>query len=146
MSSRTRRGRERAQPATILCPRLSRRNGVHGCARARTQRAVSGGRAASAATMSFSSTGPGSAMRTTTRPGSSTRPSERWFGHVPWELRTGGCSQLPPPDCLFCRLVAEGDHLHAADGFVAIRDISPAAEAHLLVLPELHIDTVRDMA
>ena len=50
---------------------------------------------------------------------------------------------MPQPDCLFCRLVAEGDHVHAAEGFVAIRDIAPAAETHLLVLPERHIDTFR---
>jgi histidine triad (HIT) family protein len=53
-----------------------------------------------------------------------------------------------PPDssCLFCRLVAEGDHVHAADGFVAIRDIKPVAETHLLVLPERHVDTFRDVS
>jgi histidine triad (HIT) family protein len=41
--------------------------------------------------------------------------------------------------------VAEGDHLHAADGFVAIRDIAPKAPVHLLVLPERHLDTFRDV-
>ena len=50
-----------------------------------------------------------------------------------------------PENCLFCRLVAEGDHVHAADGFVAIRDINPIAETHLLVLPERHVDTFRDI-
>jgi histidine triad (HIT) family protein len=50
------------------------------------------------------------------------------------------------PDCLFCRLVAGGDHVHAAGGFVAIRDISPKADTHLLVLPERHVDTFRDVA
>jgi len=52
----------------------------------------------------------------------------------------------PPESCLFCKLVAEGDHVHAADGFVAIRDISPLAETHLLVLPERHVDTFREVA
>jgi histidine triad (HIT) family protein len=53
---------------------------------------------------------------------------------------------LPPePDCLFCRLVEEGDHVHVADGFVAIRDISPKAPVHLLVLPARHVDTFRDV-
>ena len=52
---------------------------------------------------------------------------------------------MPPDDCLFCRLVREGDHVHAADGFVAIRDINPQAETHLLVLPERHVDTFRDI-
>jgi histidine triad (HIT) family protein len=42
--------------------------------------------------------------------------------------------------------VREGDHVHAADGFVAIRDINPKAETHLLVLPERHVDTFRDVA
>ena len=51
----------------------------------------------------------------------------------------------PEPDCLFCRLVEEGDHVHAADGFVAIRDISPKAPVHLLVLPARHVDTFRDV-
>ena len=49
------------------------------------------------------------------------------------------------PDCLFCRLVADGDHIHAAEGFVAIRDIAPAAETHLLVLPARHVDTLREI-
>jgi histidine triad (HIT) family protein len=49
------------------------------------------------------------------------------------------------PDCLFCRLVAEGDHVNRAEGFVAIRDINPKAPVHLLVLPEHHVDTLRDV-
>jgi histidine triad (HIT) family protein len=49
------------------------------------------------------------------------------------------------PDCLFCRLAREGDHVYAADGFVAIRDIDPKAATHLLVLPEQHVDTFRDV-
>jgi histidine triad (HIT) family protein len=53
---------------------------------------------------------------------------------------------LPPdPDCLFCMLVRKGDHVHAADGFVAIRDIAPKAPTHLLVLPERHVDTFREV-
>jgi hypothetical protein len=34
---------------------------------------------------------------------------------------------LPRDDCLFCRLVRDGDHVNAADGFVAIPDIAPKA-------------------
>jgi len=54
---------------------------------------------------------------------------------------------LPSPrdDCLFCRLVAEGDHVHRDEGFVAIRDIHPMAETHLLVLPERHVDSFKDV-
>jgi histidine triad (HIT) family protein len=54
---------------------------------------------------------------------------------------------LPEPhdDCLFCKLVRDGDHVRAADGFVAIRDINPQAPVHLLVLPERHVDTFREV-
>jgi histidine triad (HIT) family protein len=52
---------------------------------------------------------------------------------------------LPPEDCLFCRLVAEGDHVRKGDGLVAIRDINPLAETHLLVLPERHVETFKDI-
>ncbi len=49
-------------------------------------------------------------------------------------------------DCLFCRLVAEGDHVRKADGFVAVRDINPKAETHLLVIPEKHVPTFREIS
>lgn len=71
-----------------------------------------------------------------------------------WRI-ANGCSRtasrrrgfsLSQPDCLFCKLVGNGDHVHAADGFVAIRDIDPKAETHLLVLPARHVDTLRDVA
>ena len=52
---------------------------------------------------------------------------------------------MPPDDCLFCTLVREGDHVHASNGFVAIRDIAPKAPTHLLVLPERHVDTFREV-
>jgi histidine triad (HIT) family protein len=48
-------------------------------------------------------------------------------------------------DCLFCTLVREGDHVATADGYVAIHDINPQADTHLLVLPERHVDTFRDV-
>ena len=35
--------------------------------------------------------------------------------------------------------------MHAADGFVAIRDINPQADTHLLVLPERHVDSFREV-
>ena len=35
--------------------------------------------------------------------------------------------------------------MHAADGLVAIRDIAPKAPTHLLVIPERHVDTFRDV-
>jgi histidine triad (HIT) family protein len=51
-----------------------------------------------------------------------------------------------PDDCLFCKLVREGDHVATADGFVAIRDINPRAETHLLVLPERHVPSFREVS
>jgi histidine triad (HIT) family protein len=48
-------------------------------------------------------------------------------------------------ECLFCRLVRDGDHVAVGEGFVAIRDVNPQAETHLLVLPERHVDSLRDV-
>ncbi len=52
---------------------------------------------------------------------------------------------LPPEDCLFCTLYREGDHVGRAEGFVAVRDINPQADTHLLVIPERHVDTFREI-
>jgi histidine triad (HIT) family protein len=54
-------------------------------------------------------------------------------------------SSVSQPDCLFCRLYAEGDHVRKADGFAAVRDIAPKAPVHLLVIPERHVDTFREI-
>ncbi len=51
----------------------------------------------------------------------------------------------PPDDCLFCTLVRDGDHVHSADGFVAVNDINPKAPVHVLVIPERHVDTFREI-
>ena len=54
---------------------------------------------------------------------------------------------MPPREgCLFCTLVRDATHENAADGFVAIADINPQAPVHLLVLPERHVDSFRDVA
>jgi histidine triad (HIT) family protein len=50
-----------------------------------------------------------------------------------------------PSDCLFCNLVQEGDHIRTADGFVAVRDIAPKAPTHLLVIPERHLASFREI-
>ena len=46
-------------------------------------------------------------------------------------------------DCLFCRIV-EGDVpaeiVHESPATVAFRDINPAAEVHVLVVPRRHIE------
>lgn len=49
-------------------------------------------------------------------------------------------------DCLFCSLAHGGSFVHKADGFVAINDINPQAPVHILVIPEGHVDTLRDVA
>jgi histidine triad (HIT) family protein len=36
--------------------------------------------------------------------------------------------------------------VHRANGFVAINDINPKAPVHVLVLPEHHVDTFRDVS
>ena len=56
---------------------------------------------------------------------------------------TRGCSL--PDDCLFCALAREGDHVRKGDGFVAIKDINPRADVHLLVIPERHVASFRDI-
>jgi histidine triad (HIT) family protein len=49
------------------------------------------------------------------------------------------------PDCLFCSIVRDGAYVNKAKGFVAINDINPAAPVHVLILPERHVDTFRDI-
>ena len=54
-----------------------------------------------------------------------------------------------PEDCIFCRIVS-GDTpstvVNRANGFVAVEDINPKADVHLLVIPVRHIETFRDIA
>jgi histidine triad (HIT) family protein len=49
-------------------------------------------------------------------------------------------------ECLFCSIAREGAYVHKAKGFVAINDLNPQAPVHVLVLPERHVDTFRDVA
>jgi histidine triad (HIT) family protein len=48
-------------------------------------------------------------------------------------------------DCLFCSIARDGAYVHKAKGFVAINDINPKAPVHVLVIPEGHVDTFRDV-
>lgn len=48
-------------------------------------------------------------------------------------------------DCLFCRLYEEGDHVRKADSFAALKDVNPRAETHLLIIPERHVPTFREV-
>ena len=52
---------------------------------------------------------------------------------------------MPTDDCLFCRLFREGKHVAKTDGFVALEDVNPQADVHLLVIPERHVDTFREI-
>jgi histidine triad (HIT) family protein len=36
--------------------------------------------------------------------------------------------------------------VRAGDGFVALRDINPRAETHLLIIPERHVETFDDVS
>lgn len=36
--------------------------------------------------------------------------------------------------------------MRAADGLVAVRDVAPQAETHLLVLPERHVSSFREIS
>ena len=63
--------------------------------------------------------------------------------------RRRGSSLPSPEDCIFCS-IARGDApatvVNRTDGLVAIEDINPRADVHLLVIPERHLDTFRDIS
>jgi histidine triad (HIT) family protein len=49
--------------------------------------------------------------------------------------------------CLFCRIIAgdvPGDFVHQNDRCVVIRDITPQAPMHLLVIPREHLESLDD--
>jgi histidine triad (HIT) family protein len=51
-------------------------------------------------------------------------------------------------DCIFCKIVAgelPSTVVNRADGFLAIEDINPKADTHVLVIPERHVETFRDV-
>jgi histidine triad (HIT) family protein len=51
-------------------------------------------------------------------------------------------------DCLFCRIVAgeiPSTRVHDDDLVLAIRDISPQAPTHVLVMPRQHVASVADL-
>lgn len=52
-------------------------------------------------------------------------------------------------DCLFCKIVDReipSDLVYEDDDLIAIRDISPQAPTHILVVPKRHVATVNDLA
>jgi histidine triad (HIT) family protein len=53
-----------------------------------------------------------------------------------------------PSDCLFCRIIAgelPSSQVYADDSVVAIRDISPQAPVHVLLLARKHIASAREL-
>ena len=53
-----------------------------------------------------------------------------------------------PSDCPFCRIVSgelPSAQVHADESVVAIRDISPQAPTHILLISREHIASVRDV-
>jgi histidine triad (HIT) family protein len=51
-------------------------------------------------------------------------------------------------DCIFCKIVAgelPSTVVNRRDGLIAIEDINPKADTHVLVIPERHIETFRDV-
>jgi histidine triad (HIT) family protein len=52
------------------------------------------------------------------------------------------------PDCIFCKIhrgELPASVVNRGDRLLAIEDINPKADVHLLVIPERHIDTFRDV-
>jgi histidine triad (HIT) family protein len=51
-------------------------------------------------------------------------------------------------DCIFCKIhrgELPATVVNRGDGLLAIEDINPKADVHLLVIPERHIETYRDI-
>jgi histidine triad (HIT) family protein len=52
------------------------------------------------------------------------------------------------PECIFCKIHAgevPSVVVNRGNGLLAIEDINPRADVHLLVIPEEHIETFRDI-
>ena len=55
---------------------------------------------------------------------------------------------MSQPDCLFCKIYRgelPATVVDRGDGLIAIEDINPKADVHLLVIPERHVETFRDV-
>lgn len=54
-----------------------------------------------------------------------------------------------PAHCLFCRIIAgeiPGDFVHKDEHVVAIRDISPKAPTHVLLMPRGHVESAAELS
>jgi histidine triad (HIT) family protein len=74
------------------------------------------------------------------------------FAFAPAASRRRGSSlpdQERTADCIFCRIV-EGNLpatiVNRTDGFIAIEDVAPKADTHILVIPERHLESFREIA
>lgn len=53
------------------------------------------------------------------------------------------------PDCIFCKIVAgtiPSEQVYQDEDVTAFRDINPAAPVHVLLVPNRHIASLREMA
>ncbi|TPX57090.1 hypothetical protein SpCBS45565_g08271 [Spizellomyces sp. 'palustris'] len=52
-------------------------------------------------------------------------------------------------ECIFCRIVdnvEQSRRVYEDEGYIAFHDVSPSAIVHLLVIPKMHVGTVRNLS
>ena len=50
-------------------------------------------------------------------------------------------------DCIFCKIISgaiSAKKIYEDDDFIAFNDIKPMAKVHFLIVPKLHIETLKD--
>lgn len=50
-------------------------------------------------------------------------------------------------DCIFCKIVSgniPSKKIYDDDDFIAFNDIKPMAKVHFLIVPKLHVETLKD--
>ncbi|MFA6552842.1 MAG: histidine triad nucleotide-binding protein [Patescibacteria group bacterium] len=53
------------------------------------------------------------------------------------------------PDCIFCKIIRKDiptELIYESEGFIVIKDISPQAPVHLLIITKEHIPSVDELA
>ena len=64
------------------------------------------------------------------------------------QLRPKVVENLLPEDCIFCKIVADkspAEILYRDDLVTAFRDIHPAAPVHILIVPNKHIPSIKEL-
>lgn len=49
-------------------------------------------------------------------------------------------------DCIFCKIIAEiipAKKIYEDDDFIAFHDIKPTAKVHILIVPKLHLESLK---